>query len=88
MPYYSYIHSYLNYANTLWCSTNQTYLKKPQSQLKHIIRIIFHENKFAHTQEHFKENNIINIYQLNILITFFYIESKTERHTTFSSLNS
>ena len=26
--YYSYIHSYLHYANTAWCSTNRTYLKK------------------------------------------------------------
>ena len=29
--YYSYIHSYLNYVNTAWCSTNRTYLKKLQS---------------------------------------------------------
>ena len=53
--YYSYIHSYLNYANTAWRSTNRTYLKKLQSQQKHAIRIIFHENKFAHTREHFKK---------------------------------
>ena len=53
--YYSYIHSYLNYANEAWCSTNRTYLKKLQSQQKDAIRIIFHENKFAHTRELFKE---------------------------------
>ena len=64
--YYSYIRSYLNYANTAWCSTNRTCLKKLQSQQKHAIRIFFHEKKFAHTQEHFKENNVLNIYQLNI----------------------
>ena len=52
--YYSYIHSYLNYANTAWCSTNRTYLKKLQSQQKHAIRIIFHESKFTHTREYFK----------------------------------
>ena len=52
--YYSYIHSYLNYANTVWRSTNRTYLKKLQSQQKHAIRIIFHENKFTHTREYFK----------------------------------
>ena len=49
--YYSFIHSYLNYANTLWCNTNRTYLKKLQSQQKHAIRIIFHKNKFVHTRE-------------------------------------
>ena len=58
--YYSYIHPYLNYANTAWCSTNRTYLKKLRSQQNHAIRIIFHENRFPHTSEHFKENKIFN----------------------------
>ena len=71
--YYSYIHSCLNYANTAWCSTNRTYLKKLQSQQKHAVRIIFHENKFAHTREHFKENNILNIYQLNIFNNLLFL---------------
>ena len=71
--YYSYIHSYLNYANAVWCSTNRTYLKKLQSQQKHVIRIIFHENIFAHTREHFKENNILNIYQLNIFNNLLFL---------------
>ena len=79
---YSYIHSHLNYEN-------RTYLKKFQSQQKHALRIIFHENKFAHTRESFKENNILNIYQLSILNNlFFHIESKTERRQCLSiSLN-
>ena len=70
--YYSHIHSFLNYANTAWCSTNRKYLKKLQSQQKHAIRI-FHENKFAHTREHFKENNILNIYQLNIFNNLLFL---------------
>ena len=53
--YYSYIHSYVNYANTPWCSTNRTYLMKLQIQQKQAIRIIFHESKFAHTGEHFRK---------------------------------
>ena len=71
--YYSYIHSYLNYANEAWCSTNRTYLKKLQSQQKDAIRVIFHENKFAHTRELFKENNILNIYQLNIFNKLLFL---------------
>ena len=67
--YYSCIHSYLNYPNTAWCSTNRTYLK---SQLKHAIRIIFHENKFAYTREHVKENTL-NIYQLNIFNNLLFL---------------
>ena len=72
--YYSYIHSYLDYANTAWCSTNRTYLKKLQSQQKHAIRIIFHENKFAHTREHFKKYiYILNIYQLTIFNNLLFL---------------
>ena len=54
----------------------QNISEKLRSQQKHAIRIIFHQNKFRHTQEHFIQNNRLNIYQLNISITFFYIESK------------
>ena len=77
--YYSYIHSYLNYANTAWCSTNRTYPKKLQSQQTHAIRIIFHENKFAHTQEHVKENNILNIYQFNIFNSLLFLHRVKNR---------
>ena len=69
--YYSYIHSYPNYANTAWCSTNKAYLKRLQQ--KHAIRIIFHKSKFAHTREYFKENNILNIYQLNIFNNLLFL---------------
>ena len=71
--YYAYIHSYLNYANTVESSTNRKYLKKLQSQQKQAIRIKFHENKFAHSREHFKENNILNIYQLNIFNNLIFL---------------
>ena len=77
--YYSYIHSYLNYENTAWRSTNRTYLKKLQSQQKHAIRIIFHKNKFVHTREHFKENNILNIYQLNIFNNLLFLHRVKNR---------
>ena len=72
---YSYIHSYLNYTKTAWWSTNRTYLRKIQSQQKHAIKIIFHESKFAHTREHLKENNILNIYRLNIFNNLPFLHS-------------
>ena len=70
--YYSCIHFYLNYANTTWCST-VVHLKKFQSKQKHVVRMIFYKNKFAHTGEHFKENNILNICQLNISNNFLFL---------------
>ena len=49
--YYSYIHSYLNYANLAWGSTYLTNLKKLRSQQKHAIRIVHNKRKFEHTKE-------------------------------------
>ena len=40
--------------------------KKVSKFQRHAIRTIFHKNKFAHIREHFKENNKLSIYQLNI----------------------
>ena len=44
-------------ANFFEADFNTIYVKNLQSQQKHTIRIIFHENKFAHTREHFKETD-------------------------------
>ena len=65
--YYSYIHTYLNYANLTWASTNRTNLKKLQSQQKHAIRIVNNKTRFEHTKELFNSQKILNIYKLNIL---------------------
>ena len=64
--YYSYIHSYVNYANLTWGSTHRTSLKKIYSQQKHALRIIHIKDKFYHTKELFKYCNILNVYKLNL----------------------
>ena len=44
------------------------FLKNVKDQQKHTyIELYFTKTRFAHTQEVFKENNILNICQLNIL---------------------
>ena len=78
-----YFQPYLNYANTNWCSSNRWYLKKNSKPTKaryynylsrkQIIRIIFHENKFAHTRELPIEKDILNIYKLNILSNILFL---------------
>ena len=65
--YYSYIQSYLNYANLAWGSTYLTNLKKLRSQQKHAIRIVHNKRKFEHTKELFKSASVLNLYKLNIL---------------------
>ena len=65
--YYSYIHSYLNYANLAWGSTYLTNLKKLRSQQKRAVRIVHNKTKFEHTKELFKSASVLNLYKLNIL---------------------
>ena len=55
--YYSYIHSYLNYTNTAWCSTNRTYLKKLQSQQNTLLEL-----SLTKTNLHIHENISKKIY--------------------------
>ena len=78
--YYSYIHTYLNYANLSWVSTNRTNLKKLLSQQKHAVRIINNRTRLDHTNELFKSQKILNIYKLNILsvaVFIYQIRNKT-----------
>ena len=84
--YYSHIHSYPNYENPEWCSTNRTYLKNFQIQQKHAVRIMFHENKFAHAQQHFKKNNVSKVFQLNIFnnLLFSTLSQKRKDAQCFS----
>ena len=65
--YYSYIHTYLNYANLSWASTNRINLKKLLSQQKHAIRIANNKTHFEHTKELSNSQKILNIYKVNIL---------------------
>ena len=44
--HYSYIHSYLNYANLAWSSIYRTNLKKLQSRQKHAIGVVHNKKKF------------------------------------------
>ena len=65
--YYSFIHTYINYGNIAWGSTNRTNFKKINSLQKHAIRIIHCKDRFAHARELFQESKILNVFQLNIL---------------------
>ena len=78
--YFSYIHSYINYAYLVWESANRTYLWKINSQQKHALRLIHNKNRFYHSKELFESCEIFNLYKLNLLNTavFMYkIKNKT-----------
>ena len=48
--YYAFIHSYLNYANISWASTNPNKLNKLHNKQKHADRIIFNEVRMTHSE--------------------------------------
>lgn len=78
--YYSYIHTYISYANIAWGSTYVSNLKKINSQQKHAIRIIYNKNKYESVQELLRSLKILNVYQINILnniILMHHVSTKT-----------
>ena len=64
--YFSYIHSYLNYANIAWAGTYFTKLKPIHYQQKHAARIVFGEDRLTHSRPLLRSLNALNIYQINI----------------------
>ena len=64
--YYSSVHSYLNYANLAWGSTQKTKLSALYRQQKHSIRLLSFKDQFTHSRTLFKEIGALNIYEINI----------------------
>ena len=64
--YFSYIHSYLNYANIAWASTYQTKLKTVHYHQKHAGRIVFNQEKLTHSRPLLRSLNALNVYQINL----------------------
>ena len=50
----------INYANIGWASTQKN------TKQKHVVRIIFNEDRLCHTRTLLKTLNALNVYQLNI----------------------
>ena len=65
--YFSFIHSYINYANIAWGGTHKSKLLPMLRQQKHAARIIFFKDKQSHARPLMREMKAINIYQINIL---------------------
>ena len=64
--YFSYIHSYLNYANIAWASTYPTSLQRIHLKQKHAVRIVYNKDKLSHSKPLLRNLNALNVYQINI----------------------
>ena len=63
--YFSYIHSYLNYANIAWASTYVTKLKKKKDLLqKKAVLFVFNEYRLSHSRPPLRKINALNVYQI------------------------
>ena len=72
--YFALIHSYINYANIVWASSNRTGLKKIFQKQKQAMRIIFNKPYFSHSKPLMKNLKSLNVYQINLyqIILFMY----------------
>ena len=77
--YFSYIHSYINYANLEWGRTRRTYFQKISSQQKHTLRLIHNRKRFHHSKEIFESCEILNLYKLDLLNTAAFMHKIKNR---------
>lgn len=84
MLYYSFIHTYTNYGNIAWGSTNRTNLEKINIKQKYSVWVIHSKDRFTHARKLFRENKTLNIFQLNI----YYIKSNLKQHQQYFKTSS
>ena len=65
--YFPYIHSYFNYANIAWGSTDPTKLKKIHYLQKQAAQIIFNEDRLYLSRPLLKNLNTLNVHQINYI---------------------
>ena len=78
--YFSFIHSFLNYANISWVSTSKSNLISLYQHRKHAIRIIYEKDRFAQTKPLFKHAKALAVYEINlfqILSLIFKCKNRT-----------
>ena len=64
--YFSYIHSFLNYAKIAWASTHFIKLKKINYKRKQAARVVFDEDRLCHSRPLLRRLNAFNVYQTNL----------------------
>ena len=84
--YFSYSHSYLNYANIAWASTYFTKLKTIHCLQKHAARTISDEDILTHPRPLLRSLNALNIYQINLYqhANFMYKFQKNQAPKIFN----
>ena len=84
--YFSYIHSYLNYAN-IACMTK---LKEINLLQKRAVRFVFNEDRLSHSRPLLRKINALNVYQINLYqhLNFMHKFNNQETPRMFNDLIS
>ena len=64
--YFSFIHNYVNYANTAWASTSKSKLERLYRCQKHASRVIYHKDRYTNASPLLNDMKSLNAFQLNI----------------------
>ena len=72
--YFSFIHSYVNYANIAWVSTSKSKLERLYRCQKHAARAIYHKDRYTHASPLLNDTKALNVFKLNIfnILCFMY----------------
>ena len=73
---FSFVHSYVNYANIVWASTSKSKLERLYRCQKHAARVIYHKDRYTHASPLLNDMKALNVFKLNILIFFALCISK------------
>ena len=68
-----FINCYLNYANIVWASTNNSKLQALYRHQKHAARIIYFKGKFTSTKPLLQQINVMAVYEMNIFQTLCFM---------------
>ena len=72
--YFSFIHSYVNYANNACASTSKSKLERLYRCLKHAARVIYHKDWYIHASPLLNDMKALNVFKLCIfnILCFMY----------------
>ena len=64
--YFSFIHSYVNYANIAWFSASKSKLERLHHCQKHVPCIIYHKNRYTDASPLLNDMKGLNVFKVNI----------------------
>ena len=86
--YFSFIHSYVNYANIAWASASKSKLERLYRCQKHAARVIYHKDRYTQASALSNDMKALNVFKLNIfnILCFMYKCKQNLNPTLFRNI--